>query len=166
MHVPDSLFPQSLSKFSLVYLFAWHPPLHTPYIYSPNHCLLFATYARIIAACFAVVSRLCHLILVSLYPLLRILYCGFVRHIRLTILISAHWSATLFSFLMGHVSLPWNIVLRTQPLYNVRLTFNDTLVGNSTNCLNLLHPFRILFSAAASAFPSTLNMSAGRDENG
>jgi len=24
-------FPQSLSKFSLVYLLAWHPPLHTPY---------------------------------------------------------------------------------------------------------------------------------------
>jgi len=31
-HVPDSLFPQSLSKFSLVYLLAWHPPLHTPYL--------------------------------------------------------------------------------------------------------------------------------------
>ena len=26
-----SLFPQSLSKFSLVYLLAWHPPFHTPY---------------------------------------------------------------------------------------------------------------------------------------
>jgi len=30
-------FTQSLSKFSLVYLLAWHPPLHTPYISSPNH---------------------------------------------------------------------------------------------------------------------------------
>jgi len=37
-----SLFPQSVSKFSLVYLLAWYPPLHTPYISSPNHCLLFA----------------------------------------------------------------------------------------------------------------------------
>jgi len=30
------LVPQSLSKFSLVYLLAWHPPLHTPYISSPS----------------------------------------------------------------------------------------------------------------------------------
>jgi len=31
---------QSFSiKFSLVYLLAWHPPLHTPYISSPNLCL-------------------------------------------------------------------------------------------------------------------------------
>jgi len=36
IYVPGSLFPQSLSKFSLVYLLAWHPPLHTPYISSPN----------------------------------------------------------------------------------------------------------------------------------
>jgi len=58
-------FPQSLSKFSLVYLLAWHPPLHTPYISSPNHCL-FATHAYTITTWFAVVPRLCHLILVSL----------------------------------------------------------------------------------------------------
>ena len=45
IYVPDSLFPQSLSKFSLVYVLAWHPPLHTPYISSPNHCLLFAAHA-------------------------------------------------------------------------------------------------------------------------
>jgi len=61
-----SLFPQSLSKFSLVYLVIWHPPLHTPYISSSNHYLLFAAHAHTIAACFAVVPRLCHLILVSL----------------------------------------------------------------------------------------------------
>jgi len=59
-------FPQSVSKFSLVYLLAWHPPLYTPYISSLNHCLLFATHAHTIAAYFAVVLRLCHLILVSL----------------------------------------------------------------------------------------------------
>jgi len=59
-------FAQSLSKFSLVYLLAWHPPLHTPYISSPSHCLLFAPHAHTIASCFAVVLRLCHLILVSL----------------------------------------------------------------------------------------------------
>jgi len=62
-------FPQSLSKFSLVYLFAWHPPLHTAYISSPNHCLLFATHAHTITTCFAVVPILCHLIPVSLSTL-------------------------------------------------------------------------------------------------
>ena len=43
----------TVSKFSLVLV--WLPPLHTPYISSPNHCLLFATHAHTIAACFAVV---------------------------------------------------------------------------------------------------------------
>jgi len=58
IYMSDSLFPQPLSKFSLVYLLAWHPPLHTPYISSPTHCLLFATHANTIATCFAVVPRL------------------------------------------------------------------------------------------------------------
>jgi len=52
IHVPYSLFPQSLSQFSLVYLLAWHPPLHTPHISSPNHCLLFAANAHNITTCF------------------------------------------------------------------------------------------------------------------
>jgi len=43
IYMPDSLFPQSLSKFSLVYLLAWNCPLHTPYISSPSHCLLDGT---------------------------------------------------------------------------------------------------------------------------
>jgi len=34
-------FAQPLSKSSLVYIFIWHPPLHTPYISSPNDCLPF-----------------------------------------------------------------------------------------------------------------------------
>jgi len=62
-------FSQSLSKFSLVYFLAWHPPLHTPYISSPNHCFLFTVHTHTIATCFAVVPRLCHLILVSLSTL-------------------------------------------------------------------------------------------------
>jgi len=49
-------------------------PLHTPYISSPNHCLLFAAHAHTIATCFAVVPRLCHLILVSLSTLYLKLY--------------------------------------------------------------------------------------------
>ena len=52
-------------------------------------------------------------------------------------------------------------VLRTQLLYNLPLIINDTflLVSNSADCLNLFHPIRILVFTAASASPSTLNMS-------
>jgi len=56
---------QSFSNFSLIHLLAWHPPLHTPYISSPNHCLLFTAHACTITTCFAIVLRLCHLILIS-----------------------------------------------------------------------------------------------------
>ena len=38
------------------------PPLHIPYISSPNQCLLFTTHAHTIATCFAVVSILYHLL--------------------------------------------------------------------------------------------------------
>jgi len=41
VHMPDSLFAQCLTKFSMVYLLVWHPPLHTPYISSPNHVFSF-----------------------------------------------------------------------------------------------------------------------------
>jgi len=63
IYVLDSLFPQSISKFSLVCLLAWHPPLHTPYISSSNHCLLFTAHAYIIGTCFAVVLKLCHIMM-------------------------------------------------------------------------------------------------------
>ena len=42
-------------------------------------------------------------------------------HIHLTILISARWSATSLSFLIGRVSLWCNILLCTQLLYNLRI---------------------------------------------
>jgi len=78
IHVPDSLFPQSLSKFSF-FLLAWHPPPHTRHISSPNHCHLFAAHAHTIATCSAVVLRLCHLILVSLWTLYLELYLNATR---------------------------------------------------------------------------------------
>jgi len=74
IYVLDSLFAPPLSRSFLVYLLVWNPPLHTPYIFSPNHCLLFATYAHTNAACFAVVPRLCHPFLVSLSTLYLELY--------------------------------------------------------------------------------------------
>jgi len=51
-------FAQPLSKSSLVYFLIWNPPLCTPYISSPSHCLPFAMHAHTIAVCFAVVARL------------------------------------------------------------------------------------------------------------
>jgi len=63
-----SLSAQSPSKFSLVYLLAWYPPLHTQYISSPK-LSFFATHAHTIATYFAVVPRLCHLILVFILTL-------------------------------------------------------------------------------------------------
>ena len=97
---------QSFSTISLQVFFGLPiglaPPLHTPYISSPNHCLLSATHAHTIATCFDVVPRLCHQILVSLSTLyLELLSRSLMPHIHLTILISALWSATSFSFLTG-----------------------------------------------------------------
>ena len=82
-------------------------------------------------------------------------------HIHLTILISARWSATTFSFLTGQVSLSCTMLLLTQLLYNLPLIIRDMslLVSSGTNCLNLFQPILILASTAASASPSTLNMS-------
>jgi len=124
IHAPDSLFAQSLSKFSLVYLLIWHCSLHTPCISSSNHCLLFTAHAHTITTCFAAVPRLCHLILVSLNPLLGTQSFNLMPHIHLTILISACWIATSFSFLKGQVSLPCIILLCSQLLYNLPLTIH------------------------------------------
>ena len=81
---------------------------------------------------------------------------------HLTIPISALWSATSFPFLTGQVSLPCNMLLRTQLLYSFPLLINDIslLVSNDTNCLNLFHPTRILASTAASASCQPVHFSA------
>jgi len=65
-----------------------------------------------------------------------------------------------FPFLSGQVSLPCNILLRTQLLYSLPLIINDIsiLVSNCIKCLNLFHPIQILASTVASASPSTLNI--------
>ena len=62
---------------------------------------------------------------------------------------------------MDPVSLPCNILLRTQLLYNLPLTVNDIslLVSNGTNCLNLFHPIRILVSTAATVQLRSIVMS-------
>jgi len=101
IYVHDSLFLQRLSKSSLVYLLVWHLPLHTSDISSPNHCLLFATHVHTITTCFAVVPRLSSNPRFSLNSLLATLYFTLTSRIHMTILISARWSATSFSFLTG-----------------------------------------------------------------
>jgi len=73
----------------------------------------------------------------SLNSLLGTLSFTLTLHIHLTILISAHWSATSFSFLTGQVSLPCSILLHTQLLCSLTLLINDIslLVNNGTICL-------------------------------
>jgi len=56
----------NLSPGPLVYLLVWNPLFHTPHISSLNHYLFFAKHAHAIATCFAEVTRLCDLYLISL----------------------------------------------------------------------------------------------------
>jgi len=58
---------------------------------------------------------------ISLNSLVGTLSFILTLHIYLTILISACWSATSFSFLTGQVSLPCSILLYTQLLYSLPL---------------------------------------------
>jgi len=144
----DSLFAQPLSVSSLVYLFVWSP--------------LYATHDHTIAAYFAVVPRLYHPFLICLPALyLGLYFFALTSHVCLDILISARSSATSFYFLIGQVSLPCSILLHTQLLYSLPQLINyiSVLVSNGTDCRNLFHLIRILASTAASASPSTLNMS-------
>jgi len=149
IYLPDSLSPQYLCKFSMVYLFTWHHPIYTPYISSPNHCLLFIAHAHTCST--KIMSSKPSL---SLNSLLGTVFCSLTpcHNIHLTISISARWSAISFSFLKGQVSLPCNILLCTQLLYNLHLTIIDicVVVSNGTNCLNLFHPIQILVSSTAS----------------
>ena len=57
---------QPLSMSSLVFLLVWDPLLHTTYISSPSHHLLFTTHAHTNAACSDVVPMSCHLFVTSL----------------------------------------------------------------------------------------------------
>jgi len=154
IYVPESLFPQLLSEFSLVYLLAWHPSLHTPYISSPNHCLLFAEHAHTIAACFAVVPKLCYPILVFHSSLYLEVYLA-ADHSPLCqlkcylIFLSYGPGLTFMQHTTSHTT-----AVQSPSINDIYL-----LVSNGTNCLNLFHPIQILVSTAASAYLSTLNMS-------
>jgi len=75
------------------------------------YCLLFATCAQTIATWFAVVPGFCHLILVCFSTVYLELFFALTSHIRLTILTSARWIATPFSFLTGQVSVLQNWML-------------------------------------------------------
>jgi len=87
------------------YPFVWNPSLHTPYISSPNHCLLFATHAHTIAhrnLFTKIVSSNPSLSVSTVYLELYLLHHFILTSlIHLTILISARWSATSLSFLTG-----------------------------------------------------------------
>jgi len=136
-------FCTTLSTSSLVYLLVWSPEPNIPYIFSPNQCRLFATHAHTIVTCFVVVPTLYHLFLVFLSTPYSTVSFTLTLHIHWTILISAGWSATSFSFLTGQVSLRCSILLRIQLLYNLLISDIFLLVSNGTNCLNLFHPVQM-----------------------
>jgi len=101
---------------SLIFLLVWDPVLHTPYISAPNHHHLFAThvcpYHCSLCCCSTNVTS--PITNHSLRSLLGNLSFTLMPHIHLTILISARWSATTFSFLTGQVSLPCNILFKNR----------------------------------------------------
>ena len=132
IYVTDSLFPQSLSKFSLAYLLAWtlhfilHTFLHPIIVFFSQHMPIPSQF------CLAVVSKLCHLFLVSLSTPYLELYLVVnathpSEHSHLCLL-----KCHLIFHSHGQVSLPCNILQCTQLLYNLPLTINNIslLVSN------------------------------------
>jgi len=84
-----------------------------------------------------------------------------VRHQcrRVSVIICVGYTDTKFYYQCGpHFRVAYYFA---QLLYSLPLLISDIslLVSNGSNCLNLFHPIRILASTAASASPSTLNIS-------
>jgi len=85
---------------------SWSGALHLIFHTFLHPVSVFAIDTHTIATCFAVVPRLQSSIpILSLNCLHGMLSFTLTLHIHLTILISARWSATSFSFLTGQVSL-------------------------------------------------------------
>ena len=92
----------------------------------------------------------------SLSSLLGILSFNLTPHIHLTILISARWSATTFSFLTGQVSLPCSMLLRTQLLYNLPLIIKDTSLLDVSIHINTAY-FKLTFKNISNGMCSCLD---------
>jgi len=121
----DSLFAQLLSKSSLVYLClepstAYSIHFFTQSLSSFCHA---CSYHRNLFCCSTEI--ILSILSLSLNSLLGTLSFTLTSHIHLTIFISAHRSATSFSFFTGQVSLPCNILLSTQLLYSLHRISND-----------------------------------------
>jgi len=131
---------------------SWYQKKHSPTTHHPDHHPFFISFFHLPRS---IASSCSNYVLGNLFA--QPLSFTLTLHIHQTNLISAHCSATSFSFLTGQVSLLCSILLRTQLLYSLLLLINDIslLASNDTNCLNLFHPIRIL----ASASPSTLSIS-------
>jgi len=115
---------------------------YSTYISSPNQASFCSTCTYLCNMFCCSINIISSIPTLSLNSLLGTLSFTLTLHIHLTILISARWSATSFSFLTGQVSLPCSILLHTQLLYSLPLLITDIslLVSNGTNCLNLVGP--------------------------
>jgi len=143
VYVFDNPLWQPLSRSSLVFLLVLDPLLHTPCISSPSHYLLFKAHAHTNAACSAVIPMLCHLYLVSVSA----------PYLGVCLLAYCHTSTWPFSSLLAEepphfplvtnqVSLPCNMLLHIQLLYNLPLIINDTFLAVKSGCsLPFLRPW-------------------------
>jgi len=93
----QSFFAQPLSKSSLVYLLVWHPPLHTPYISSPSHCLLFTALAHTNTTCFAIILRLCTNFSFALTPIYTLVRPELITGFKQPLQINDFGHATLYT---------------------------------------------------------------------
>ena len=99
----NNLFPGPLwfSPWSSTLNFILHAFLHPIIIIFSQHMPIPTQPVLLQYQCYVITPSL------SLSSLLGSLSFSLTPHIHLTILISARWSATTFSFLTGQVSLPW-----------------------------------------------------------
>ena len=118
----NNLFPGPLwfSPWSSTLNFIRHAFLHPVIIIFSQHMPIPMQPVLLQYQCYVITPSL------SLSSLLGSLSFSLTPHIHLTILISARWSVATFSFLTGQVSLPCNLLLRTQLLYNLPLIIKDT----------------------------------------
>ena len=103
------------------------------------------------------ISSIIYIPNLSLVSLLDNMSVILTTHIHLLILISARRSDNSFSFFTGYISLPCNMQLCSQLLYNFSLIRNETswLVSRDTSCLNWFIPYVLYTVCQKNVPPST-----------
>jgi len=146
---------------SLLWSTSWSGTLHfILHTFLHPITVLFATHAHTNATYFAVVPRLCHLILVSLSTLyLRTLIFYLNATLPLSSLLAEVLPHFLFLQARSHFHATYYFA-HNRCTISVSLWMTTLLVSYGTNCLNLFHPIQILASTTEHfQSPSTFNTS-------